>query len=71
MVVLEVVSQHLEDQFTEGEEILVGFECLVVGRKPVVEDLNVDAPDDVVEEAGNTGHKVLKDGHNPHVDGFF
>jgi hypothetical protein len=49
-VVFVVVAEHFEDDFEEGEEILVGFEAFEFGGVPDGEDVGVDAPDDVVED---------------------
>lgn len=70
MVVLEIVAQHFENNFAQGEEILVGLEVLVLFGEPVVQHFDVDAPDDVIEEAGDAGHDALKYAHYLHIQGL-
>ena len=51
MMMLEVVAKNLENYFTKGKEILIGFEVLIFFSKPVVQDLNIDPPNDIIKEA--------------------
>lgn len=60
-VMLEVIIKHFEDKFEKGEEIFIGFEFFVVGRKPIIQDTNIDHPDNVIEEIGNAGYSMFKD----------
>ena len=58
-MVLEIVAKHFEDYFAEGEKILICLEGLIVGRKPVIEDFDVDSPNDVIKKTGNACHNMF------------
>lgn len=63
MVVLKIIPQHLENDFTQGKVILVGLEGFVLVGKPVVQNLDVYAPDYVVKETRNAGGYALQNAH--------
>lgn len=69
-MVLEVVAQHLEDHLAEGEEIFVCFEVLILLGKPIVEHLDIDPPNNVVEEPRHARGYVLQNAHDFQVNGF-
>jgi len=62
IVMLEVITQHLEDDLQQREEILIGLKGLVSPLKRTgSNNISVYAPDDVVKNAGQEGHEALKD----------
>lgn len=36
VVMFEVVAKHLEDDFAERKKIFIGFEVLILLRKPII-----------------------------------
>lgn len=36
VVMFEVVAEHLEDDFAERKKIFIGFEVLILLRKPII-----------------------------------
>lgn len=51
MMMLEIIAQHFKNDLTECKEILIGFKVLIFFCKPIVQYLNIDTPNDVIEEA--------------------
>lgn len=66
-MVLEIIAQHFENYFAKREEILVTLEVFVSVCKPIVQDLDIDTPDDVIEKIGYTCHYVFQNAYNLHI----
>lgn len=68
----EITTEHLEDDTTQGKEILVGFEAFVsLAEVSFGENFCVDSPNYVVEDRRQKGHNMLKDAYYFEVQRLF
>lgn len=55
-MVLKVIIEHFENDFKEGKKIFVSFKLFVVIGEPILENPDVDHPNNIIEEIGDAGH---------------